>query len=237
MIPLAEPHDELAFLHEEDWDWAGAESEYRKAVALNPNDSTSHQWHSILLENLGRFPEALAEIDKALALDPASPQINNNRVGVLIDLHRYDEALVEASKLITVNPEFPANYGTRSIVYWLLGNQDASVADRVTAMRKNGRPEEAEAFAAGYRKAKLNGACAALVEILKKRSQREYVSPNSIALTYALMGDRDHAFEWLEKGYAERSGRMEYIKTEEFLEPFHSDPRYISLLRRMGLPD
>jgi serine/threonine protein kinase/Tfp pilus assembly protein PilF len=234
---LAEPHDELAFLHEEDWDWAGAESEYRKAVALNPNDSTSHQWHSILLENLGRFPEALAEIDKALALDPASPQINNNRVGVLIDLHRYDEALVEASKLITVNPEFPANYGTRSIVYWRLGNQDASVADRVTAMRKNGRTEEAEAFAAGYRKAKLNGACTALIEVLKKRSQQEYVSPNAIAMTYALMGDRDHAFEWLEKGYAERSGRMEYIKTEEVLEPFHSDPRYISLLRRMGLPD
>src|ERR1700732_3567821 len=50
------------------------------------------------------------------------------------------------------------------------------------------------------------------------------------------MGDRDHAFEWLEKGYAERSGRMEYIKNEDFFEPFHSDPRYIDLLKRMGLP-
>ena len=53
---------------------------------------------------------------------------------------------------------------------------------------------------------------------------------------YALMGDRDHTFEWLEKAYAERAGRMEYIKAEDFLEPFHSDPRYIDLLRRMGLP-
>ncbi len=234
---LAEPHTELAFVHEEDWDWVGAEAEYRKAVELSPNDATTHQWHSVLLENLGRFPEALAEIDKALGLDPASPQINVNHVGILIDLHRYDEAMAELNRLIAANPEFPVYYGTRADIYRHLGNQDAYVADRVMALKKNGRTEEAEAFAAGYRNAKLRGACTALIEVLKTKSQREYVSPNEIAMNYALMGDRDHAFEWLEKGYAERSGRMEYIKTEDVLEPFHSDPRYISLLHRMGLPE
>jgi hypothetical protein len=104
------------------------------------------------------------------------------------------------------------------------------------ALKKSGRPERAEAFAAGYRKAKLNGACTALIEALKNESQKEYLSPNEIARYYALMGDRDHTFEWLEKGYAERSGRMEYLKTEDSLEPLHSDPRYIDLLKRMGLP-
>ena len=103
-------------------------------------------------------------------------------------------------------------------------------------MKKNGRPEWAEAFAAGYRKAKLKGACIAMIEVLKNESQREYVSPNEMARYYGLMGDRDHAFEWLERGYAERSSRMEYIKTEEYLEPFHSDPRYVDLVKRMGLP-
>ena len=72
--------------------------------------------------------------------------------------------------------------------------------------------------------------------MLKDRSQREYVSPYETAINYALMGDRDHTFEWLEKAYAERSGRMEYIKGEDAFEPFHSDPRYIDLLKRMGLP-
>ncbi|HXY48523.1 MAG TPA: hypothetical protein VEI01_03655, partial [Terriglobales bacterium] len=67
-------------------------------------------------------------------------------------------------------------------------------------------------------------------------SQREYVSPYEIAVNYGFMGDRDQAFEWLEKAYAERSGRMEYIKVEDAFVPFHSDPRYVDLLKHMGLP-
>jgi len=234
---LAEPHADLAVLKEEaDWDWAGAEAEYRKAIALNPNYATSHHWYATLLENLGRFKEALAEIEKALALDPASPQINANHAGILSDMHRYDDALAELNRLVAANPEFPVNYGMRGSVYWHLGNQDASVADWAMEMKKDGRPEWAEAFAAGYRKAKLKGACAALIEVLKSESQKEYVSPNEFARYYGLMGDRDQAFAWLEKGYAERSGRMEYLKVEDFLEPLRSDPRYIDLLKRMGLP-
>jgi TolB-like protein/Tfp pilus assembly protein PilF len=233
---LAEPHAALAALKEEaDWDWAGAEAEYRKAIELNPNDVTSHHWYSLMLENLGRFKESLAEIEKALALDPASPQINSNHAGILGDTHRYDDALAELNKLIAANPEFPGNYGIRGSVYWQLGNQDAAEADWAMDMTKRGRPEWAEAFAGGYRKAKLKGACAALIELLKNESQKEYISPNEFARYYGLMGDRDHAFEWLKKGYAERSGRMEYLRVEEYLEPFHSDPRYIDLLKRMGL--
>ena len=94
------------------------------------------------------------------------------------------------------------------------------MADVANEMKKNGRPEWAEAFAAGYRNAKLKGACAALIEVLKKESQREYVSPNEMARYYGIMGDRDHTFEWLEKGYAERSSRMEYLKIEDALSPF-----------------
>ena len=234
---LAEPHAALAVVKEmADWDWAGAEAEYRKAIALNPNDVTSHLWYSALLTNLGRSKEAMAENEKALALDPASPQANANHAGILNDMHRYDEALTELGRLIAANPEFPVSYGIRGIVYWHLGNQDAFVADEVMARKKTGRAEEAEAFAAGYRKAKLKGACTALIEVLKNEKQKEYVSPNELARYYALMGDRDHTFEWLEKGYAERSGRMEYTRNEDFFEPFHSDPRYIDLLKRMGLP-
>jgi TolB-like protein/Tfp pilus assembly protein PilF len=233
---LAEPHAALAALKEEDWDWAGAETEYRKAIGSNPNDATSHHWYAVLLENLGRFNEALTENEKALALDPASPQINANHAGILVDLHRYDDSLTDLNRLVAANPDFPVYYGTRASVYWHLGNQDGYVTDWVMAMKKDGRPERAETFAAGYRKARLKGACTALIEVLKNESQREYVSPYEIAINYARMGDRDQAFEWLEKAYAERSGRMEYLKIEDSLEPFHSDPRYVDLLKRMGLP-
>jgi tetratricopeptide (TPR) repeat protein len=234
---LAEPHAALAGVKEQsDWDWAAAEGEYRKAIGLNPNDATSHHWYSVMLENLGRFKEALAENEKALALDPASPQINANHAGILMDLHRYDDALAESNRLIAANPEFPVYYAIRSELYRHLGNQDGFMADLITVMRKSERPERAEAFAAGYRKAKLNGACEALIEVLKSESQQEYVSPYDMARYYALMGDRDHAFEWLEKSYAERSGPLESIKIDNFFEPLRSDPRYIDLLKRMGLP-
>ncbi len=233
---LAEPHAALAVLKEQTWDWAGAEAEYRRAIGLNPNDATSHHWYAVLLQNLGRTKEAMAENEKALALDPASPQISANHAGLLVDMHRYEDAMAEVNRLIAANPEFPVYYAVRSDVYWRLGNQDAFVANLTMVMKKSGRPERAEAFAAGYRKAKLKGACTALIELLKDESQKEYISPYEIAVDYAAMGDRDHTFEWLEKAYTERSGRMEYVKIENVLQPFHSDPRYIDLLKRMGLP-
>jgi serine/threonine protein kinase/tetratricopeptide (TPR) repeat protein len=234
---LAEPHAVLAALKElADWDWAGAEAEYRKAIGLNPNDVTTHHWYALLLENLGRFNEALAEIEKGLALDPASSQMNANRGGILIDMHRSDEALTLSNGLIAANPEFPVNYVVRGNVYWLRGNQDAAVADWGMEMKTAGRPEWAEALAAGYRQGKMKGACEGMLAVLKSEKQTQYVSPNELARFYGLMGDRDHMFEWLEKGYDGRAGRMEYLKTEVYLEPYRSDPRYIDLLKRMGLP-
>jgi eukaryotic-like serine/threonine-protein kinase len=233
---LAEPHAALATLKEQSWDWAGAEAEYHKAIALNPNDATSHHWYSVLLQNLRRSKEALAENEKALSLDPASPQINANHAWILTGMRRYDEAMAELNQLIAANPAFPNYYEERSVVYWYLGNPDAFVADFIMGIKKNGHREEADAFAAGYRKAKLKGACTAIIEVMKNRSQKEYVEPYNIARYYALMGDRDHTFEWLEKAYAERSEGMEFIKSDDFFEHFQSDPRFADLLRRMGLP-
>ena len=234
---LAEPHSALAALKEEEWDWTGAEQEYRKAIALNPNDATTRNWHSILLDNLGRFPEALAENEKGLALDPGSAQIHANHTSVLVDMHRDNEALAELNGLIAANPDFPPYYGYRAEVDWHLGNQDAFVADRVLAWKKNGRLKEAEAFETGYRQGKLKGACTSVIEVMKSKSESEYVSPYNIASFYALMGDRDHAFEWLEKAFTEHSGRLEYIKVEAGFESLRSDPRYVSLLHRMRLPE
>jgi eukaryotic-like serine/threonine-protein kinase len=233
---LSEAHAALAAVKEEvDWDWAGAEAEYRKAIELNPNDAVSHHFYSVLLENLVRLPESMAENQKALALDPASPQPHANEAGILTDLRRYDEAITKLNNLIAANPEFPPYYAYRSLVYWHQGNLDAFAADQVMAMKKGGRLDKAEVFESGYRKAKLKGACTGLIEFFKNKSRTEYISPYDIAIQYALMDDRDHTFEWLEKAYAEHSGRMEYIKVDDFLQPFHSDPRYLDLLRRMGM--
>jgi eukaryotic-like serine/threonine-protein kinase len=232
---LAEPHAAMAGLKESGWDWAGAEAEYRKAIELNPNDAISHHWYSNLLQNMARPKEALAENEKALALDPASPQMNANHASILSDLGRYDEAMSEFNRLIASNPDFPVFYSFRGILNWRLGNQDAYMTDEVMAMKKSGRDDLANTFAVGYQKGKLKGAALAAIEWLKARSRREYVSPYEIASWYALMQDREQTFEWLEKAYEERSGRMEYAKTEDFFKPFRSDPRFIDLLRRINM--
>jgi tetratricopeptide (TPR) repeat protein len=232
---LAEPHAALAGLKESDWDWAGAESEYRKAIELNPNAAISHHWYSNLLQNLARPKEALVENEKALALDPASPQMHANHALILADLGRNDEAMSEFNRLIASNPDFPPYYNFRATLNWRLGKEEAYVADEVMGMTKSGGEDLANAFAGGYQKAKLKGACQAAIEVLKARSRREYVSPYAMATYYALMQDREQTFEWLEKAYAERSGRMEYVKTEDFFKPFRSDPRFVDLLRRMNM--
>jgi serine/threonine protein kinase/Tfp pilus assembly protein PilF len=232
---LAEPHAAMAGLKESDWDWVGAESEYRKAIELNPNDAITHHWYSNLLQNLARPREALAENEKALALDPASPQINANHANILSDLRRYDEAMSEFNRLIASNPDFPPFYSFRALLNWRLGNERAYVADEVMGFKKSGREDLANAFAVGYQKAKLTGASQAAIEVLKAQSRQEYVSPYAIATYYALMQDREQTFAWLEKAYAERSGRMEYVKTEDFFKPFRSDPRFVDLLRRMNM--
>jgi tetratricopeptide (TPR) repeat protein len=234
---LSEAHAALAAVKEQvDWDWAGAEAEYRKSIDLNPNDAVAHHLYSVLLENLIRLPESMAENQKALALDPASPQPHANEAGILTDMRRYDEAITKLNNLIAANPEFPPYYGYRAEVYWRQRNLDAFVADQVMALKKSGHADEAEVFESGYRKGKLKGACTGWIEFLKNKSRTEYISPYDIASLYAAMDDRDHTFEWLEKAYAEHSGRMEYIKADGFFEPFHSDPRYIDMLKRMGLP-
>src|SRR6185369_7185488 len=211
---LAEPHAAMAASKQSDWDWAGAESEYRKAIELNPNDAISHHWYSNLLQNLARPKEALVENERALALDPASAQIKAVHASILADLRRDDEAMSEFNRLIASNPDFPVYYDFRGLLNWRLGNQDAYVADAVMTMKKNGREDLANRFAAGYRKAKLKGACLAAIDWLKARPRSEYVSPYEIAIFYAQLQDREQTFEWLEKAYAERSARMEYLKTE-----------------------
>ena len=234
---LSEPHAIMGALKEVEWDWAGAERSYQKAIQLNPNDALAHHFYSVLLENLGRIPESFAESEKTLALDPASPQANANHAGILMDMHRYDEAITNLNSLIAAtNPEFPVYWGVRAVAYLHQGKEEAFMADRLAAMRKSGHGDRADAFALGYREGKLKGACTRLIELLKRKSQSEYISPFEIGIEYALMGDRDQAFEWLEKAYQEHSVRLEYLKIEDFLQPLHSDPRYVDLLRRVGLP-
>ena len=234
---LAEPHAAMGVLKEmADWDWKGAEAEFREALRLNPNDAVSHHWYSTMLQKQLRSQEALVENEKALALDPASPQVNANHGAILIDLGNYDEALAELNKLIAANPEFPPFYIFRGRVYLHQRNLDGFVADWVTTRKKSGRDDEAESFSAGYRKGNLKGACLAEIEMLKNKARRAYVSPYDIAVLYGLMGDREQTFEWLEKAYRDHTSVIEYLKVTEAFEPFHSDPRYTDLLRRVGLP-
>lgn len=233
---LVQPHADLASLKEFEWDWAGAETEYRKAISLNPNEPLPHLWYSILLANVGRIKESDDERRKAQALDPSSMQINRLVAESLLATHREDEAIAELDKLIAANPRFGPFYETRAEAHLRRGDQNAFVSDLATAMMKHGRSERATALTAGFKKGGLKGAARAVIGVLNQESHTKYVSAYSMARWYALIGEPDRAFELLEKAFAERDSDLEYIKTEFLFEDLHGNPRYRDLLRRMGLP-
>ena len=234
---LAEAHTSLAYINMyRFWDWQAAESGYRRAIELNPNYSTAHHWYSEYLSAMGRFDEALTEIRRAKEIDPLSLVINAGEVWVLYYARRYDEAIDQGHKLMELDPEFT------EVNEYLKRCYDQKGQYR-------------EAIAARQRRRKLAGVDAAETPVLKRaanaNSHEEYwksrleqeiedartepPAPFDMAEIYAQIGDRDKAFEWLEKAFESRNYLIMYLRVAPNLDPLRSDPRFTEILVRTGL--
>jgi serine/threonine protein kinase/Flp pilus assembly protein TadD len=235
---LGQAHTSLAYIkHHYDWDWVGAEQEYRKAIALNPRDPNTHHWYSHYLVGMGRFQESLAESRLALRLDPLD-LILNVHLGWHYLFARQTEKAVEALRRATAMKEnswIPHHY-----LGWAY-EQQGNYTSAITELEKAdsllpGTGARLSALAHAYALAgKRNEAKRILGQLLLMRQQR-YVSPYEIAVIHVGLGERDQAFEWLERAYREHSGWLSYLNVEFRLDPLRSDPRFADLVRRVGLP-
>jgi TolB-like protein/Tfp pilus assembly protein PilF len=235
---LGEAHTSLAFIkHHYEWDWVGAEKEYRQAIALNPRDATAHHWFSHYLVAMGRFPESLAESRLALKLDPLDFVLNVH-IGWHYLFARQSNEAVEALRRATgMNEKHWIGHHYLGWAYEQLGRYSDAIpqlemADSVSPGSGKVLAAVAHAYALAGRRSEAKKI---LGQLLVMKEQR-YVSPYEIAVIHVGLGERDQAFEWLERAYQEHSSWLSYLNAESRLDPLHSDSRFASLVRRVGLP-
>jgi len=235
---LAEAHVSLAMVHAAyDWDWTGAEQEFRRAIELNPNYATAHQWYGLLLASLGRFPEAEIEVRRAQQLEPLSPIINMAVAEVFTWERRYDDAIVEYKKILELDPTFDGAYGNLAEVYAAKGKYAEAVAKWKEKCALTGEVDFARDLEKSFARSGYPGMLRAELNFeLAARASGEYSNPVGIAKMYAALGDAPHAFEWLQKAYEEHSSGMQFLLADAEFDSFHSDPKFQYWLNVLRLP-
>lgn len=237
---LAHPHAVLgANEMEYDWDFAGGEAEFKKAIALDPDDATAHQWYAEGLSQIGRHHEALAEINRAHQLDPLSPVITRVIGGTLLDAGEYDQAIEVCKRLVQENPTFPIAHDCLFYAYWGKRMYPQAIEEWKIEGQLTGNPDDirlADAMDRGFRSGGWKGALAGAVAVLQARRQKRYVSPFLIARFYADMGETEKAFEWLDMAWREHDRLLVGLNVSPGFDSMRSDPRFAALVLKVGLP-
>ena len=238
---LAHPHavlgsNEVGY----DWDFAGGEAEFKKAIELDPNDATAHQWYAESISTLGgREQEALAEINRAHQLDPLSPIISRVIGSIRVSARQYDEAISVCKELENENPTFAAAHDCLAYAYWGKHMYPQVIEEWKAYGQLTGDPRDSEFAAAleqGSRSAGWRGALTQAIGNLQNRRKTSYFSALMIARFYADLGDKDQAFQWLDTAYREHDWMLIGLKTYFPLDPLRSDPRFAELVSKVGLP-
>ena len=235
---LSEAHTSLAWiLFIYDWDWSGAEREFRRAIELNPQYATAHQWYAFLLVALGRFEEAMSEGTMSLELDAASVSMRRSAGALYYYARRYDQARRHLAHAIEMNPTAEESYRMLGLTLAELG--DFEEAERV--LREAARLGGARPYATatlGYVLARAgNGAEAeSLLAELELAATRDYVSPAAFAMLNIGLGRHERALFWAERAYDDRRGWLAYLNVHPIFDPLRGEPRFQALVRRMGLP-
>jgi len=235
---LSSAHAALAYaLAAGDWDWRGAEREYRRAVELDPRSHFVRQEFAFFLSWIGRHDDAIAEAHLAQQLDPTSPE-TASRVAVVYYLaSRNDEAIAEAKRALAIDPDFMFGWERLHWAYAAKGMTRAAVTAAEEAARIAGpndtrrRAFVAHAYASAGRRAEAE---AILKELLDSRRET-YVSPIAIAAVYVGLGDKQNALAWLERAYEVHDGGLVLLASFPLWAPLHGEPGYESLRRRLKL--
>jgi TolB-like protein/Tfp pilus assembly protein PilF len=238
---LAHPHAILGSIEMEyDWDFAGGESEFKKALALDPNDATAHQWFA---ENLGmmgdREKEALSEIDQAHLLDPTSLVIRRAKGSVLVAARRYDDAIEVCQQLLVESPTYNLAHDCLGYAYSGKHMYPQAIEQWNAYCQHSENRNEAElgdALERGFRSAGWRGALTEDIKVLQSQRRSGYASPYEIARFYADLADKERAFEWLNTAYREHDFLLRELNTDFEMDNLRSDPRYAELVRKVGLP-
>jgi TolB-like protein/Flp pilus assembly protein TadD len=235
---LGEAHAALGFLKLlYDWDFSGAEHELLLAIRLNPNHADAHHWYAILLANLGRHSEAIHEAERARELDPLSLLMNQTAGNVLLLARDYDGAVAALRKTLELDENFPAANSVLGCAYVCKGSYPEALAqfEKVRALAGGHPGVDASIKALMAYAYAASGKRAESLEIIEEISNPPAATPYSIAGVYAVLGEKELAFNWLEKAYQSRSFQLISLKVDPTLDNIRSDPRFSDLVTRVGL--
>jgi serine/threonine protein kinase/Flp pilus assembly protein TadD len=241
---LAEAHTSLAKIKlSYEWDWAGAENEFRRALELKPGYATAHQWYGVYLSEMGRHDESLEHRRRALELDPLSLSISTGLARAYFWARRYDEAIAHLQNALERDPKYADTHWSFGLAYEQKKMYDEAVAafQRAISLSKTaefpeGKPEMIAALGHAYAVAGRRDDALRILEQLNELVGRQsYVSPYSIALIHAALGDKEQAFEWLERAYRERDESFIHLKVDPRLDHLRDDPRFAEMLRLIKL--
>jgi len=225
----------LAKLHFE-WDFAGAEQEFKRALELNPNDADVHHGYAHYLMAVGRVAESEAESKKAVELDPVGDGLNSCLCWHSFAARDYDQSVRLAEKFLRAQPNDPWELTILGWTYEQKRMPERAVEQfKKAAEAANGGAFFVAALGHAYALEGNRREADKIIESLTARGKKSYVSPFDLALIYAALGDKDKAFALLDKAVAERSTFLVYTRWEPRLDPLRSDPRFQDLLKRIGL--
>jgi eukaryotic-like serine/threonine-protein kinase len=234
---LAEAHASLAAVKLwREWDWEGAEVGFRRAVELNPSYATGHMWYALYLAARSSIDDALAEVQKARELDPLSRVVNLNVARLLFWARRYDESIEQSLQTIEMHPRFSLAHRRLAMAYC----EKKMYAEAESEFRKalslaENDSETMSALGYSYAAAGLEREARQVLQQMNHLAEQAYVSPYSFGRMYIGLNEFDKAFEYLERVYKERHGILVYVKVEPMFDRVRSDPRFIEMLKGMGL--
>ena len=229
---LAEAHASLAqILIYYDYNFVGAEREHQRAIQLNPNYASAHQWYSELLTALSRHEEAFAEMRRALEIDPFSLIINRQYGVSLLFARHYDEAIAQLKNTIEMDANFAPAHSTLSLAYQLKGNYAESV-ERLAKYEELSGNQQSAALA---RESFARGGWQGFLRAMTGERQPSNWKPYKVATFHAVLGEKDKAFAELNKSYQEHETILGLVKVDPRFDSLRADPRFAEVLRRIGL--
>jgi TolB-like protein/Tfp pilus assembly protein PilF len=234
---LAEAHASLGVVRfQYDWDWEGAEREFKRAIELNSSYAPAHQSYADFLKSQGRFDEALSEMTYAGALDPLSLSINTGIGHVLYLSRQYDRAIEQYRNTIKLDPNFiqARLWFGRPFLQKRMYNEAIAELDQAVSL-SGGSTISLAMLGHANGTARRKDEAEKILEKLTERSKKQYVPSYWIAMIHVGLGDKDQAFAWLERAFQERSSWLAWAKVEPRFDALRTDPRFNSLLERMRL--
>jgi eukaryotic-like serine/threonine-protein kinase len=234
---VGEIYASLAHVKWKEWDWAGAEADFDRGAKLSPNYPIGRLYHSVYLSSVGRQGEAVQEIRRAQELDPLSLPINASVVYVFYLGRQYDEAIAAGKKTLEMDAVFPLTHQRLGLAYVQKKMYKEAIAEFQQAANNSNRAPLAitslgHAFAASGNQLEAQRVLAELKEL----SQHRYVSPYGIAMIYAALGDKEQAFQWLERANDERNTELVFLKVDPRADPLRNDLRFQELVKKVGIP-